>query len=280
MKLTTKIEELRQSLREARLERKIALVPTMGYLHRGHLELAAEAQKDGSLVVMSIFVNPLQFGPGEDYGRYPRDLERDVALAGEAGVDILFHPTVEEMYPVQSVTHVKVDRVDTVLCGRSRPGHFTGVATVVSKLFNIVQPDKAYFGLKDYQQYLIIRKLVQDLNFPVEVCGVPIVREADGLALSSRNVYLTPEQRIEARVLSESLVEAERNIKQGERSARIIEQLIINRITAETSGEIDYVEVCRAEDLEGIEEIKGLVLIALAVRFGTTRLIDNKLVEV
>jgi len=167
-----------------------------------------------------------------------------------------------------------------VLCGASRPGHFRGVATVVAKLFNIVQPNKAYFGLKDYQQYLIIRQLVQDLDFPLEVCGVPIIREEDGLALSSRNVFLTPTQRMEARVLSASLAEAEKMIQQGELSARVIEQAIKARIMTETSGEIDYVEVRKADDLEKIEEITETVLIALAARFGQTRLIDNKVVEV
>lgn len=280
MKIIIGLEELRERIREERSGRRLALVPTMGYLHEGHMELVRNAHQDGSLVVLSIFVNPLQFGPAEDYGRYPRDLERDTKMADEAGVDILFCPTVDEMYPGLGLARVEVEKLDKALCGRSRPGHFTGVATVVAKLFNIVQPDQAYFGLKDYQQYLIITQMVQELNFPVEVRGVPIVREADGLALSSRNVYLTATQRAEAPVLFASLMEAEQSIRQGERSANVVRQRIIERIMTETSGEIDYVEVCRADNLERVEEIGATVLLAVAVRFGTTRLIDNKVVEV
>lgn len=280
MKSTGHIVELKRDVSEQKRNgRKISFVPTMGYLHWGHLTLVEEAKKDGAFVVMSIFVNPLQFGPHEDFERYPRDLERDAQLAVEAGVDLLFHPSIQEMYPEQMLTFVEVGELDKYLCGASRPGHFRGVATVVSKLFNIVQPDKAYFGQKDYQQYLIIRKMAQDLNMPVEVVSVPIVREEDGLALSSRNVYLKPEQRREAVVLSRSLDEAAGMITQGERSARIIEEFIKEKIKRESSGQIDYVEVRRAGDLAPVEQITGVVLIALAVRFGNTRLIDNKLVE-
>ena len=281
MKRTSHISELRELIaQEKNRGRVIALVPTMGYLHQGHLSLIERAKQTGALVVLSIFVNPLQFGPNEDYSRYPRDLERDARLVEAAGVDVLFHPTTEEMYPRPMVTYVEVGELDSMLCGAARPGHFRGVATVVSKLFHIVQPDLAFFGQKDYQQYLIIRRMTSDLNLPIEICAVPIVREEDGLALSSRNVFLTPEQRQEAVILSQSLNEAERSIQAGERSARGIETRLRERITYESHGVIDYIEVRDAEHLSEVTEIVGPVLIALAVRFGSTRLIDNKVVEV
>lgn len=280
MIICKKISEVRQIVKEHRRQGKsIALVPTMGYLHEGHLTLVKEAKKSGALVVMSIFVNPLQFGPNEDFARYPRDLERDAQKAESAGVDIIFNPEVEEMYPSKNLTYVEVDELGNSLCGASRPGHFRGVTTVVSKLFHIVLPDRAYFGQKDYQQYLIVRQMVEDLNFPIEVIGVPIVREEDGLALSSRNIYLSPEQRTEALVLGHSLAEAENWMRQGEHSAKVIEERIREKIRNESSGEIDYVEIRCARNLHRVEEIKGKVLIALAVRFGSTRLIDNKVLE-
>lgn len=281
MERTSHISESREIITQAKRQgRIIALVPTMGYLHRGHLTLVERAKQSGAFVVVSIFVNPIQFGPNEDYSRYPRDLERDAGLIEAAGVDLLFHPTTEEMYPQPIITHVEVSQLDSMLCGAARPGHFRGVTTVVSKLFHIVQPDLAFFGQKDYQQYLIIRRMASDLNFPIEICSVPIVREEDGLALSSRNVFLTSEQRQEALILSQSLIEAEKRIQAGEKSARGIEARIRERITNESHGVIDYVEVRDAEDLSEREEISGPVLIALAVRFGSTRLIDNKVVEV
>ncbi|TGE34096.1 pantoate--beta-alanine ligase [Desulfosporosinus sp. Sb-LF] len=281
MKRTSLISELREIIaQEKGRGRQIALVPTMGYLHRGHLSLIEQAKQTGAFIVLSIFVNPLQFGPNEDYSRYPRDLERDARLVEEAGVDALFHPTTEEMYPRPMVTYVEVGQLDSMLCGANRPGHFRGVATVVSKLFHIVQPDLAFFGQKDYQQYLIIQRMVSDLNLPVKVCPVSIVREEDGLALSSRNVFLTPEQRMEAVILSKSLNEAERLIQAGGQSTREIEKLLRERITRESQGVIDYVEVRDAEDLSEVTDIIRPVVMALAVRFGSTRLIDNKVVEV
>lgn len=281
MKRTSHISELREIItKEKKLGRVIALVPTMGYLHRGHLALIERAKQTGAFVVMSIFVNPLQFGPNEDYSSYPRDLERDANLVENAGVDALFHPSPEEMYPRPMVTYVEVGQLDTMLCGAKRPGHFRGVATVVSKLFHIVQPDLAFFGQKDYQQYLVIRRMVSDLNLPIEVCPVDIVREEDGLALSSRNVFLTSEQRLEAKVLSQSLNEAETRLRAGERSAREIEKLVREEISSRCQGVIDYVEVRDAEDLSEVTLIERPVLIALAVKFGSTRLIDNKVVEV
>ena len=281
MKRTSHISELCEIIALERSRgRKIALIPTMGYLHRGHLALVERAKQTGAFVVLSIFVNPLQFGPNEDFSSYPRDLERDAHLAEVAGVDALFHPTSEEMYPRPLVTYVEVGQLDTVLCGAKRPGHFRGVATVVSKLFHIVQPDLAFFGQKDYQQYLIIQRMVSDLNLPIEVCPVSIVREEDGLALSSRNVLLTSEQRQEAKVLSQSLNEAETCLRAGERSAREIEKQLRDRISRQCHGVIDYVEVRDAEDLSEVTIIERPVLIALAVKFGSTRLIDNKVMEV
>jgi len=281
MKRTSHISELREIIALERGKgRKIALIPTMGYLHRGHLALIDRAKQTNAFVVLSIFINPLQFGPNEDYTSYPRDLEQDAHLVEAAGVDALFHPTSEEMYPRSMVTYVEVGQLDTVLCGAKRPGHFRGVATVVSKLFHIVQPDVAFFGQKDYQQYLIIQRMVSDLNLPIKVCSVTIVREDDGLALSSRNVFLTSDQRQEARVLSQSLNEAEMNLGSGERSAREIEKQVRDKISRQSHGIIDYVEVRDAEDLSEVTMIERPVLIALAVKFGSTRLIDNKVVEV
>jgi len=279
MQRTGQIAEVRQIIQQARsLGQKIALVPTMGYLHEGHLALVAAAQRAEAFIVMSIFVNPLQFGPNEDFERYPRDLERDAHLAAGAGVDLLFHPDVKEMYPEVVEATVRVETMENLLCGASRPGHFRGVATVVSKLLHIVQPDQAFFGLKDYQQYLIIKKMARDLNFPVEIIGVPIVRESDGLAKSSRNVYLSPQERAEAVVLYQSLSLAAAAIREGERDPRKIEALIRQKIS-ETSGRIDYVEVRNAADLAAVERIEQTVVIAVAVYFKTTRLIDNLVVQ-
>lgn len=280
MLICKQISEVREILRGQREKgSRVSLVPTMGYLHRGHLTLVEEAKRDGAFVVMSIFVNPLQFGPKEDFSSYPRDFERDAKLAEEAGVDLLFNPEVDEMYPSMNLTHVEVGELGDCLCGASRPGHFKGVTTVVSKLFHIVQPDRAYFGQKDFQQYLIIRRMVRDLNFPIEVIAVPIVREEDGLALSSRNVYLSPEQRAEALVLHRSLTQAEEWVQGGERRAEVIEERIKEKIRSESSGQIDYIEIRSAANLEKTVIITEAVVIALAVRFGSTRLIDNKIVE-
>lgn len=280
MIISQRIFEIRKVLRKQRENNKeIALVPTMGYLHQGHLTLVKEAKQSGAFVVMSIFVNPLQFGPNEDFARYPRDIERDAKLAEDAGVDLLFNPEVTEMYPEQNLTYVEVGELGDCLCGASRPGHFRGVTTVVSKLFHIVQPDCAYFGQKDFQQYLIIKRMVQDLNFPIEVIAVPIVREEDGLALSSRNVYLSAEQRREALVLNQSLKDAEAWIRGGERSAVVIEERIKEKIRTGSSGIIDYIEVHSAKNLSRVDRIEQPIVIALAVRFGSTRLIDNIIIK-
>jgi pantoate--beta-alanine ligase len=277
MKQVSAIAELRQHIREARRQgKRIGFVPTMGYLHEGHLSLVRAAREACDFVVMSIFVNPLQFGPNEDFERYPRDIERDREMASSAGVDLLFTPDVKEMYPGRVLTTVSVSQVSEPLCGKSRPGHFDGVATVVMKLFQIVQPDAAFFGQKDAQQLAVITQMVHDLSVPVEIVPCPIVREADGLAMSSRNVYLNPEERKQATVLYRSLKKAEELLKQGTPLADIQREMIA-MIKAEPLAEIDYVEVLRYPQLEPVESAaKGeRIIFALAVRFGRTRLIDN-----
>jgi pantoate--beta-alanine ligase len=255
-------------------------VPTMGYLHEGHLELMRRAKEQCDIVVASIFVNPTQFGPNEDYDRYPRDLKRDAEMAGGVGVDAIFNPPAEEMYPAGYCTYVDVERITDKLCGLSRPGHFRGVATVVTKLFNIVQPDYAYFGQKDAQQALVIKRMARDLNMDLEVVIVPTVREQDGLAMSSRNLYLEPDQRRAALVLSRGLERARQLVLEGERNPAKIRQLVTDMIKAEPLAEIDYVDLYSYPDLEPMERMEGSALLALAVKIGRTRLIDNAILEV
>lgn len=270
------VNEIRDFVRVSRAEGKtIGLVPTMGYLHEGHLQLMRQAKKDCDVVVISIFVNPMQFGPREDLESYPRDFERDSALAEGVGVDAVFYPEVEEMYPPGFATYVDLSGLTGSLCGKSRPGHFRGVATVVTKLFNIVLPDRAFFGQKDAQQVLVIKRMAEDLNMPLEIVSVPTVREADGLAMSSRNVYLSPEQRKSAPVLYRSLQAAEKALARGERDARKLEGLVREMILAVPGADIDYVEIRKLPNLEAVEIIDSPVLLALAVKFGKTRLIDN-----
>ncbi len=281
MLICRRISEVRELVRAERSTGKsMGLVPTMGYLHQGHLQLMREAKKDCDMVVISIFVNPTQFGPGEDLECYPRDFERDHALAEEMGIDAIFYPSVEEMYPPGFNTKVELNSLTGCLCGKSRPGHFSGVATVVTKLFNIVLPDRAYFGQKDAQQVLVIRRIVEDLNMPVDIVTVPTVREEDGLALSSRNVYLTPEQRRSAAVLFKSLKAAEKAVEQGERDAGTILRLVRDMVSSVPEAGIDYIELRNNLDLNPVEVIDCPVLLALAVRFGQTRLIDNTVLEV
>jgi len=281
MEIVKTIKEVREIvLQQQKNGRTVGLVPTMGYLHKGHLSLVETAKRNNDFIVMSIFVNPTQFGKNEDYDKYPRDLERDAQLAESAGVDVIFAPEVGEMYPEDYKTYVNVEGITEILCGKSRPGHFRGVTTIVSKLFNIVKPQRAYFGQKDAQQAAVIKKMVKDLNFDIEIVTCPIVREEDGLAMSSRNVYLDEQQRKSALVLSKALFEAQRQVVEGERSKQKILDNILKMLHTEKSAEIDYVEIVNADTLEEIEEIKGKVLIALAVRFGTTRLIDNIVLEV
>lgn len=275
------IAEIREFVQQARAGgHLIGFVPTMGYLHEGHLELMRRAKERCDTVIVSIFVNPTQFGPKEDFAQYPRDLERDAHMAEGVGVDAIFNPSVEEMYPAGFCAYVDVERLTEKLCGLTRPGHFRGVATVVTKLFNIVKPDYAFFGQKDAQQALVIRRMVNDLNMDLEVVTVPIVREADGLAMSSRNVYLTSEQRLAALVLSRSLQKAREIFLAGERDAARLRQLIVDMIEAEPLAEIDYVEIFSYPELEPADRIQYPALLALAVKFGRTRLIDNTILGV
>ncbi|NPV39609.1 Pantoate--beta-alanine ligase [Brevinematales bacterium NS] len=255
----------------------IGFVPTMGALHEGHLSLVREARKHHDRVVVSIFVNPLQFGPKEDYSRYPRTFEQDKVLLEREGVDVLFYPSVEELYPEGFETYVIVEKLPEHLCGLSRPGHFRGVTTVVAKLFHIVMPHEAYFGKKDYQQYRIIERMVKDLNMPVRITPMPIVREADGLAMSSRNRYLTPAEREKALVLFRTLQLAEELIQKGEREALVLTEKLKTFITTEVpEARIDYVSFVDALTLEDVSHLQGHVLLALAVFIGSTRLIDNR----
>lgn len=275
------ITQMRGVSRKAREEGKlIALVPTMGFFHEGHLSLIRKARKVGDLVVVSSFVNPSQFGPGEDYRAYPREPERDRTLAEENGTDVLFSPSVEEMYPQGYSTWVEVEGLTEVLCGRSRPGHFRGVTTVVTKLFHIVQPHYAIFGQKDYQQAQVIKRMVDDLNFDLRVLVEPTVREPDGLAMSSRNLYLTPAERKDAVILYRLLLRAQELVQEGERDAGRISDMIRKMIADVERAEIDYVSIVDGENLRPISQLKGKVLIALAVKIGKVRLIDNILLSV
>ena len=281
MKRIEKISKMQEESRKANIEGKtIALVPTMGYLHEGHLSLVRAAKKECDVVVVSIFVNPTQFGPGEDFEKYPRDIERDVKLLEKEGVDIVFNPSEEEMYPEGFSTFVEVTGpVTDSLCGRSRPGHFKGVTTVVSKLFDIVEPTKSYFGQKDAQQVAVIKHMVQDLDMPVEVRVMPIVREEDGLAMSSRNTYLSDKEREEALSLYEALRKSQEMVEAGELSADTIKEEVKDILRAEEDIRIDYIEVVDADSMEQLEEVKDNTLVAVAAIVGKTRLIDNVLIE-
>lgn len=267
---------LRQEIKQARAAgRRIGFVPTMGYLHEGHLSLMAAARRENDLVIASIFVNPTQFGPNEDFVSYPRALECDAAMAETVGVDLIFAPDVEEMYLPNPQTYVDVTGLGKNLCGARRPGHFRGVCTVVTKLFNIVQPDRAYFGQKDAQQAIIIRQMVEDLDQPVEVKIMPIVRESDGLAMSSRNKYLSPEEREAALVLHRSLTHAAELLRAGERRADRIKEGVTGIIQDEPLARLDYAAVVSGTTLEEIETVAERTLVAIAVLIGKTRLIDN-----
>ncbi|HTO69918.1 MAG TPA: pantoate--beta-alanine ligase [Myxococcota bacterium] len=257
--------------------RRIALVPTMGALHEGHLSLVRLAYRHADRVVVSIFVNPTQFGPAEDFARYPRDLAKDVEALRKVGVDVVFAPGVEEMYPGGDATWVEVERLTSGLCGRSRPGHFRGVTTVVARLFNAARPHLAVFGEKDYQQLAVIRRMARDLAFGIEVLGGPIVREPDGLAMSSRNVFLSPRARQQAAALPAALHEARALVRAGVRDATVLCHETRRRIEKEPLAEIDYVEIVDAESLEPQRELRAPAVLALAVRFEGTRLIDNTL---
>jgi pantoate--beta-alanine ligase len=281
MIVVTNIHDMQQKMNQFRLQGKtIGFVPTMGYLHEGHVALLNEAREQNDIVVLSIFVNPLQFGPNEDFDRYPRDIKRDETIAKEAGVDVLFYQDAAEMYPRPlSIKTVVTERVD-VLCGKSRPGHFDGVVTVLMKLFNIVMPHRAYFGMKDAQQVAVVDGLIRDFNFPIELIPVPTVREEDGLAKSSRNVYLSEEERKKAPALYEALQKAKAAVEEGERSPVVIRNLVIDYIKTHTHAEIDYVEIYSYPELKPIQVLSGKVIIAVAVRFTNARLIDNITLDV
>ncbi|MDD4899982.1 MAG: pantoate--beta-alanine ligase [Candidatus Omnitrophica bacterium] len=260
---------------EKKKGKKIGFVPTMGALHQGHLSLIKRAREENNSVVVSIFVNPAQFGPKEDFKKYPRDLQKDALLCKKNGVDVIFYPSAKAMYPPEYKTHVNVQDLSSVLCGKSRPGHFQGVATVVAKLFNIVGPTRAYFGQKDAQQATIINRMALDLNLPVKVRVLPTIREKDGLALSSRNLYLSQEERKEAVVLSEALKLARKLIRAGEKKSAAIIAAMRKLISSGRNAKIDYISIVDAKTLKPVPNISGKCLIALAVWIGKTRLIDN-----
>ena len=254
---------------------KIGLVPTMGFLHQGHMSLIRRAKKDTDCVIVSIFVNPAQFGPREDFKKYPRDLKRDLDLCEKEGVDIIFAPQAEEMYPEGCSTCVNVENITDRLCGASRPGHFKGVATVVTKLFNITLPDIAYFGQKDSQQAIVIKRMTEDFNMPVKIKVMPIVRELDGLAMSSRNVYLSQKERTQALSLYRALKLAKGLFNNGERDSGKIISRMRQAINKGSQARIEYIAVVDAKDLKGIKKISGQTLVAVAAWVGKTRLIDN-----
>lgn len=280
IKIIKTIDDMRREIEKIK-DKKIGFVPTMGYLHRGHGTLIKKAKEENDIVVVSIFVNPIQFGPNEDLDIYPRDLENDISIVKENGGDIIFFPDIEEMYPENQEAFVEIsDDLGKKLCGKQRKGHFRGVMTVVTKLFNIVQPQNAYFGQKDIQQLMIITKMVKDLNINVNIVGCPIVREKDGLALSSRNSYLSLKEREEATKLYKSLKLAEKEFFNGETSVEELVKIVKEKIMESSLAKIDYVEILDAESLKDIKKIERRAILALAVKFGSTRLIDNCFLEV
>ncbi|MEG1837311.1 MAG: pantoate--beta-alanine ligase [Synergistaceae bacterium] len=276
MIITSDINAVREFVKKNKKEGKsVALVPTMGYLHEGHASLIAKARKENDIVVVSIFVNPTQFGPNEDYAFYPRDIDNDAALCENIGVDLIFNPTPETMYGKNYYTSVSMNTLTENLCGLSRPVHFGGVCTVVAKLFNIVTPDNAYFGQKDAQQLAIIRQMTKDLNFDINIVGCPIVRENDGLAKSSRNVYLSNEERKSALILSKTIFLAQKIVREGEKDAKSLLKIMEDNIKSEPRAKIDYIKVVDGLTIQDIEIIEKPTLVAMAVYIGKTRLIDN-----
>jgi pantoate--beta-alanine ligase len=276
MEIIKTVKEMRGFSSQARQKgQTLVFVPTMGFFHDGHLTLMREGRKHGDILIVSLFVNPTQFGPSEDFQKYPRDFERDRGMAEGVGVDVLFIPEASAMYPPDHQTIVRVEKVTQRLCGKSRPTHFQGVATVVAMLFNIVMPHLAIFGQKDFQQLITIRQMVKDLCMDVEVVGLPTIREADGLAMSSRNFYLRPEERQAALALYRSLKKANELLQKGERQAEKVLKEMTDILFSEPLVKIDYVQICNASTLEDVHEIKGDVVIALAAYVGQTRLIDN-----
>ncbi len=281
IKVVHTIKEVRQEVENWRKEGKsVGFVPTMGYLHEGHQSLIANSVKDNDKTVVSVFVNPMQFGVGEDLESYPRDLEKDTKLCEETGADLIFNPEPEEMYAKGFCSFVDMNGLTKELCGKSRPIHFRGVCTVVSKLFNIVRPDKAYFGQKDAQQLAVIKRMVADLNIAVEVIGCPIIREEDGLAKSSRNTYLSAEERKAALILSKSIFAGKKMVEEGMRDSKELIKAMTDIINTEKLAKIDYVDVVDFETIEKCDKIQGETLVAIAVYIGKTRLIDNFIVDV
>ncbi len=275
-----RIPEMRAWSERVRREgERIVMVPTMGFLHEGHLSLVRAGREHGDRLVVSIFANPTQFAPTEDFESYPRDLERDVRLLGEEGVDLLFNPTAEDMYPRGYQTYVDVEDVSRPLCGAHRPGHFRGVATVVLKLFNIVRPHVAVFGLKDYQQVQVIRRMLVDLNLDVEIVACPTVREPDGVAMSSRNRYLGAAEREAAACLQSALCKAQALVRGGEASAARVRDTVVAEIRRQPLARLEYAELCDPDDLEPVSEIRGPTLLALCAWVGKARLIDNRILE-
>lgn len=280
MKIVNTINEVREAVKAWHKQGlTVGLVPTMGYLHEGHASLIARASKENDRVVVSDFVNPIQFAPNEDLASYPRDIDRDAKVCEENGADIIFHPTPEEMYHKDFSTFVDITGPSEELCGKSRPIHFRGVCTVVSKLFLIASPDRAYFGQKDAQQLAVIKRMVRDLNFDIEIVGCPIIREADGLAKSSRNTYLSPEERKAAVILHKALEKGKELVLNGEKSAKSVIDTVTQIINSEPLAKIDYVQVVDFPNIKVVEDINGDILTAVAVYIGKTRLIDNFIIE-
>lgn len=280
MKIVNTINEVREAVKAWHKQGlTVGLVPTMGYLHEGHASLIARASKENDRVVVSDFVNPIQFAPNEDLASYPRDIDRDAKVCEENGADIIFHPTPEEMYHKDFSTFVDITGPSEELCGKSRPIHFRGVCTVVSKLFLIASPDRAYFGQKDAQQLAVIKRMVRDLNFDIEIVGCPIIREADGLAKSSRNTYLSPEERKAAVILHKALEKGKELVLNGEKSAKAVIDTVTQIINSEPLAKIDYVQVVDFPNIKVVEDINSDILTAVAVYIGKTRLIDNFIIE-
>jgi pantoate--beta-alanine ligase len=279
MVFISKIEEIKLFIKGQKKRNKtIGFVPTMGFLHEGHCSLIKRSKDENDITIVSIFVNPTQFGPNEDFEKYPRDMEKDKYILEKSGVDVVFIPNTEEMYPLGYTTYINVEKISEKLCGESRPGHFRGVTTVVCKLFNIITPDNAYFGQKDAQQVIIIKKMLFDLNIDIEIVICPIIRELDGLAMSSRNKYLDEKQRKTASILYKSLCEAKDFIKSGEKNSTKIVDIMVKYISSEDSINIEYISIVDCITLENQNQIEAQVLIALAARVGNTRLIDNIIV--
>lgn len=280
IKVVSAVKDVRAVVNEWKSQGlSVGLVPTMGYLHEGHQSLIKRAVAENDRVVVSVFVNPIQFAPNEDLATYPRDLEADKKLCDATGANLIFHPEPAEMYPDGFSTHINMDGLTKELCGKTRPTHFGGVCTVVGKLFNIVKPDKAYFGQKDAQQLAIIKRMVQDLNFDIEIVGCPIIREADGLAKSSRNTYLNTEERKAALILSKAVKLGEDMVKNGETDSKAVIKAMSDLICSEPLAKIDYVDVVNALTIEPVDVISGEILVAIAVYIGKTRLIDNFMIS-